>query len=230
MSDASPLSRARASDDGVHVSGEIVREQTVRAPIPTAPPGVLAAGATGDTVRAPMPMPPGELPVMPRSHMDTPTAPHAAADAVEEVEEIELLDDLGIGREEPPAVAGEVVMQPARQDPRAGALEVGSVEVPVAPSASDLIPTSMTSSGPQVVVPGGAWQRPATDPGSMFSPGFSEITGPQPIAQAESTGPHSVIAGARRRRPSASSNNALWILAGVLVLLAATVLGFVLTR
>ena len=243
MSDASPLSQARASDDGVHVSGEIVREQTVRAPAPTPPPGTLGLGATGDTVRSPMPTPPAQAPMVPRSHQDTPADPLVAAEAIEEVElveEVELLEDLGIGRDDPPAVSGEVrtrrtlrtgeLPDMRRHDPRAGEIESGAVEVPIAAVGSDIIPTSMTSSGPQVVVPSGAWQRPSTDPGSMFVRGFSETTGPQPVAQAESTGPHGVVAGIRRARPEASSHNALWIVAGVLVLLAATVLGFVLTR
>lgn len=256
MSEVSPTSRARASGDEGHVAGEIVREQTVRAPIPTAPTEAEGAAPSGNTVRSPVPT--FDEPMVPRSHAVTPAAPLLAAEPeledleVDEVDEVEVdavelvEEELEVGRADPPAVAGEVIATPEpaassrrkntlragevpdmrRSDPR---VELGAVEVPVAPMGSDVISTSMSSSGPQMVVQGGGWQRPTTDPGSLFVRGFSEATGPQPVAQAESTGPHPVM-GSTRSRSRSDSSNALWILAGVLVLLAATVLGFVLTR
>ena len=249
MSHASSSQSRIPGGDGV--SWEIVRAQTVRAPIPTAPAGM--GSVSPDTVRTAMPeappSPSSESPMVPRSWIDTPADPHAAALALEDVEVLEELepeDDLGIGRADPPAVCGEVIATEdppsrgrrrttlrtgevpdvRRSDPRSGAIEAGAVEVPVVPMGSDLIPTSMSSSGPQVIV-GGFHQRPTTDPGSLFVRGFSEVTGPQPVAQAEATGPHPIM-GQRVRDDS--SSNALWILAGFLVLLAASVLGFVLTR
>lgn len=223
MSDSSLSSQPRAPDsDGAHVSGEIVREQTVRAPIPTAPPPAVS----GETVRAPMPVAPDEE----RLAAELLELDVVEADEVDELEAVELIDEgLEVGRPDPPAVSGEVVAQQPEPDPevaprlrRSRTLRAG--EVPEVVAADP-----MTSSGPQVMGPAVAWQRPSTDPGSLLPHSLSEITGPQPLSQAEPTGPHAVM-GPQRARPPSYSDNVLWVVAGVLVLLAAVVLGFVLTR
>ncbi|MEX1361648.1 MAG: hypothetical protein AB1Z98_00865 [Nannocystaceae bacterium] len=224
MSDSSLSSQPRAPDsDGAHVSGEIVREQTVRAPIPTAP----APAVSGETVRAPIPVAPGEE-LLEAELLEL--EPVDEVDEVDELEAVELIDaGLEVGRADPPAVSGEVVAPEPEPDPevaprlrRSRTLRSGEVPgvVPADP---------MTSSGAQVMGPAVAWQRPSTDPGSLLPQGLSEITGPQPLSQAETTGPHAAM-GPQRGRSHSYSDNVLWIVAGVLVLLAAVVLGFVLTR
>jgi len=213
MSGSSPSSDPRVPrDDGSHISGEIVREQTVRARIPTPPV------TTGDTAVAPMPSAPmpsapvAEAPMVPRSWIPTPAAPHYAA--TEELPEpgrrrsstlrAEQLPE--IGRADPPAVSGEVMV------------------------------TDTSSSGPQPLVSESELRGSeselrralSTDPGSMVRSGIAEVTGPQPHFQAESTGPQPAM----RPNPVTAPQSAmiLWVVAGGLVLLAGAVVAFVLTR
>ncbi|MEM7159461.1 MAG: hypothetical protein AAF799_41870 [Myxococcota bacterium] len=238
------------SDDAISVSGEIVREQTVRAPIPTAP--------TNETVRAPMPAPPpsdawdeadaDEQPMVPRSWIPTPVDPLIASRRAEEKaraqaealkkkaeakqREAELAaavpgrrrrtptsrydESSDVGRDDPAPVCGEVAVSVSPDDsatelvpPRARVQTLRSGEVPI-----------LSASPP-------ALSNPTTDPGQQVY-GYADITGPQPLAQAEVTGPIGVSARPVAAR-SSSSTTLLWLIAGVLVLLAGGVVALALT-
>ncbi len=115
-----------------------------------------------------------------------------------------------VGRADPAAVAGEVLVEPTDSVP----LEDGVVAV-VRPSGTMEIPTLAAPTT----------RRKQTDPGRLAR-GYAEPTGPQPILQAETTGPHPAM----RHGLMASGNTILWIVAGALVLLAMAVVAFVLTR
>ena len=119
-------------------------------------------------------------------------------------------------RDEPPAVSGEVSIEVAPSaEPAPPA--VGSVSVTSSGPMPALQPSMISSGHHQVVNPAAFGQRPGTDPGTYGGVMFSETTGPQPLAQAEITGPHSVMRGAARsRRP----DRTLWYVALALVVLA----------
>jgi len=152
--------------------------------------------------------------MMPRSWIPTPAAPLAAARTEapkpgrrrSSTLRAEQLPE--IGRSDPPAVSGEVMVTPSR---------------------SDITPNAVASSGPQPIVSESEVRRAlSTDPGSMVRSGLAEVTGPQPHFQAESTGPQPAM----RPNPVTASQSAmiLWFVAGGLVLLAGAVVAFVLTR
>lgn len=301
-----------------HVSGEIVREQTVRAPIPVAPTvdtvrtsapttptadTVKTAPPTSDapreqTVRAPAPTPPmtsTELEVEPLAEPVMELEPleiEAELEVEPEVIEVEpevvqtpkrrrrkRKADRGPTRDDPPAVSGDISV-PADEPEGFGSggrgktLRVGEVptitregspgrgatlrdgevpkitredppavsgEVAVDPAAraeppvADAQRVAMTSSGPNPALNPGAFQRPTTDPGSATGPTYAEITGPQPVAQAETTGPHSVISGGHPATRAVleqeqRDHKILWIFASTLLLLALGVVAFVVAQ
>lgn len=246
------------ADDGPQVSGEIVREQTVRAPMPPGwgvPPPAPAPvrSPEADTVKTAPPAPPVAAAV----------PPPVAAESLDRAAPVarrrrssgpDRLADLR--RDDPPPVSGEVRVVdvtpevPSRRDrptvplgrvpqirrddppPVSGEVKVvpepGAVEAPMPHAISDAIPIAFAASGPQPILPGvGAYGRPSTDPGMHVYSG-REITGPQPRAQAEATGPHPVYPGTRKA-VAHQGDTVLWIVAGALVLMALALLGFVLT-
>lgn len=224
------------SDDGISVSGEIVREQTVRAPIPTAP--------TSETVRAPVPVPPpdepwdeadaDEQPMVPRSWIPTPVDPLIASRRAEEKARAQAEaasvpkprrraptsrydESNDVGRDDPAPVAGEVSVSVSEEillaepEPlRARVQTLRSGEVPI------------------LSVPAPVSSTLTTDPGQKVI-GYADITGPQPLVQAEVTGPIGVTPRPVAHRADASRTTLLWLIAGVLVLLAGGVVALALS-
>ena len=118
-------------------------------------------------------------------------------------------------RDDPPAVVGEVsVVASAASEPPPPAAEV--TVMPMTPSGP-LPPSSPVVSEQHAMMhPASFGQRPGTDPGSYAGMVFTDSTGPQPMGQAETTGPQVVM---RRMKP-AQPDRTLWYVALALVLLA----------
>lgn len=118
-------------------------------------------------------------------------------------------------RDDPPAVAGEVsVVASAASEPPPPTAEV--TVMPMTPSGP-LPPSSPVVSEQHAMMhPASFGQRPGTDPGSYAGMVFTDSTGPQPMGQAETTGPQVVM---RRMKP-AQPDRTLWYVALALVLLA----------
>ncbi|MEM9460717.1 MAG: hypothetical protein AAGF11_41520 [Myxococcota bacterium] len=119
-------------------------------------------------------------------------------------------------RDDPPAVVGEVsVMTSSASERPPPAAEV--TVMPMTPSGP-LSPSSPVASEQHVAMhPATFGQRPGTDPGSYAGMVFTDSTGPQPMGQAETTGPHAVV---MRRVKRARPDRTLWYVALALVLLA----------
>lgn len=132
-------------------------------------------------------------------------------------------------RADPPAVVGEVSVQaPADEPPPPAEARVMTTTGP----QTVLPPDALTGSGPQPMLGpdamGAMCPRPVSSPPVVPGrqrvitpePGtyaYAETTGPQPVAQAEITVPHSVMhGGTMRHRP----DRTLWYVALALVLLA----------
>lgn len=133
-----------------------------------------------------------------------------------------------MGSDRPAVASGEVTVEP-ESDPH---VPISGTFGAVATSGSY---AAMTQSGAQpVLTPSGQHRvmpRPGTDPGTLVA----ETTGPQPLYQAETTGPQprdsgdtiGVGSGEGRLGSGASrGNTVLWIVAGVLLVLALGSVGF----
>lgn len=204
MGDGVPVSRSNAPT----VPEDMAKVQPPPAPvIRVEPPAVSGEVSVSD----PEPIGMFDPRPQPRPRPETEPAPRAPT------------------RDDPPAVSGEVsIVVSSTSEPPPPAAEVSvipmSISEPLVPEPGvpgtlppgAVVPGSMPSSDHHRVMNPASFQRPGTDPGSYVGAVYTDSTGPQPLSQAEATGPQVVMRLAPRNRP----DRTLWYVALALVLLA----------